>query len=149
MVRFTPKVLKAFLTSSKRLSTGSCRRPMKHRVTCVASVSVLLRSKERPRNEILGFGRARNETRGKKWKRGQGEGKEGNACRQTPRFWKPAFASERSAWLARLLHMCRWKVCSDLMRARIPRHSLFLQVVCPFRIARGPFVLETWRHGDS
>ena len=48
-----------------------------------------------------GFGRARNEMRAKKWKRGEGEGKEGNACRQTPRFWKPAFASERSAWLAR------------------------------------------------
>ena len=36
-------------------------------------------------------------------KEGEGEGKEGNACRQTPRFWKPAFASERSAWLARLV----------------------------------------------
>ena len=35
-------------------------------LACVASVSVLFRSKERPRNEILGFGRARNETRGKK-----------------------------------------------------------------------------------
>ena len=38
-----------------------------------------------------------------KIKEGEGEGKEGNACRQTPRFWKPAFASERSAWLARLV----------------------------------------------
>ena len=36
-------------------------------VACVASVSVLFRSKERARKEILGFGRARNETRGKKW----------------------------------------------------------------------------------
>ena len=35
-------------------------------VACVASVSVLFQSKERPRNEILGFGRAGNETRGKK-----------------------------------------------------------------------------------
>ena len=35
-------------------------------VACVASVSVLFQSKERQRNEILGFGRARNETRGKK-----------------------------------------------------------------------------------
>ena len=66
-------------------------------------------SKERPRNGILGFGRARNETRAKKWKWGEGEGKEGNACRQTPRFWKPAFASERSAWLARLVEQC-WHV---------------------------------------
>ena len=32
-------------------------------VACVASVSVLFRSKERPMNEIFGFGRARNETR--------------------------------------------------------------------------------------
>ena len=45
----------------------------------------------------------------KKWKEsqkvkeGEGEGKEGNACRQTLRFWKPAFAIERSAWLARLV----------------------------------------------
>ena len=35
-------------------------------VACVASVSVWFRSKERPRNGILGFGRARNETRAKK-----------------------------------------------------------------------------------
>ena len=38
--------------------TGRC-------VACVASVSVWFRSKERPRNGILGFGRARNETRAK------------------------------------------------------------------------------------
>ena len=35
-------------------------------LACVASVSVWFRSKERPRNGILGFGRARNETRAKK-----------------------------------------------------------------------------------
>ena len=35
-------------------------------IACVASVSVWFRSKERPRNCILGFGRARNETRVKK-----------------------------------------------------------------------------------
>ena len=37
-------------------------------IACVASVSVWFRSKERPRNGILGFGRARNETRAKKMK---------------------------------------------------------------------------------
>ena len=78
-------------------------------VACLASVFVWFGSKERPRNGILGFGRARNETRAKKWKWGEGKGKEGNACRQTPRFWKPAFASERSAWLARLVEQC-WHV---------------------------------------
>ena len=78
-------------------------------VAGVASVSVRFRSKERPRKGIFGFDRARNETRAKKWKRGEGEGKEGNACRQTPRYWKPAFASERSARLARLVEQC-WHV---------------------------------------
>ena len=34
-------------------------------LACVASVSVWFRSKERPRNGILGFGRARNEKRAK------------------------------------------------------------------------------------
>ena len=34
-------------------------------VACVASVSIWFRSKERPRNGILGFGRVRNETRAK------------------------------------------------------------------------------------
>ena len=73
------------------------------KLACVASVSVWFRSKEIPRKGTFGFDRARNERRVKKWKRGEGKGKEGNACRQTPRFWKPAFASERSAWLARLV----------------------------------------------
>ena len=44
-------------------------------LACVASVSVLFRSKERPRNEILGFGRARNETRGKNERGGRGRGR--------------------------------------------------------------------------
>ena len=61
-------------------------------IACVASVSVWFRSKEIPRKGTFGIDRARNETRAKRWKRGEGEGKEGNACRQTPRFWKPAFA---------------------------------------------------------
>ena len=78
-------------------------------LACVASVSVRFRRKGRPRNGILSFDRARNETRAKKWKWGEGEGKEGNACRQSPRFWKPAFASERSAWLTRLVEQC-WHV---------------------------------------
>ena len=49
-------------------------------VACVASVSVWFRSKERPRNGILGFGRARNEIRAKKWKWGDG-GREGMKLR--------------------------------------------------------------------
>ena len=45
-------------------------------IACVASVSVWFRSKERRRNGILGFDRARNETRAKKMKVGGG-GREG------------------------------------------------------------------------
>ena len=37
-------------------------------VACVASVPVWFRSKERPRNGILGFDRARNETKAKIWR---------------------------------------------------------------------------------
>ena len=48
-------------------------------VACVASVSIWFRSKKRPWKGIFGFDRARNETRTKKWKRGEGEGKEGTA----------------------------------------------------------------------
>ena len=44
-------------------------------LACVASVSVWFWSKERPRNGILGFGRARNETRPKKSKWGRGRGR--------------------------------------------------------------------------
>ena len=40
-------------------------------LACVASVSVWFRSKEIPR-KTFGFDRARNETRAKKWKRGEG-----------------------------------------------------------------------------
>ena len=46
-------------------------------LACVASVSVWFRSKEIPRKGTFGFDRARNESRAKKWKRGEGEGKEG------------------------------------------------------------------------
>ena len=43
-------------------------------IACVASVSVWFRSKEKPRNGILGLGRAINEKRAKKWKWGEGGG---------------------------------------------------------------------------
>ena len=49
-------------------------RHIPHNLACVASVSVWLRSTERQTNGILGFGRARNETRAKTWKRGEGGG---------------------------------------------------------------------------
>ena len=42
------------------------RNTVKNGQACVASISVRFKSKERPRNRILGFGRARNETRAKK-----------------------------------------------------------------------------------
>ena len=52
-------------------------------LACVASVSVWLGSKERPRNGILP---ARNWGESQNKKEGEGEKKDGNACRQTPGF---------------------------------------------------------------
>ena len=84
---------------------------------CVASVSVWFPNKERPRNSIFGFGHARNETRAKKWKKGEeeGKGKKENAYRQTPlqdlnneeRF---SFVSECDGFLEcfAMLGLARW-----------------------------------------
>ena len=65
-------------------------------VACVASVSVWFRSKKRPWKGIFGFDRARNETRTKKWKRGEGEGKEG-----TPYDSIKCRCVNRQAWQAK------------------------------------------------
>jgi len=73
-------------------------------LACVASVSVGFGSKERPRNGMFGVFSARKMGREpKKRKRGVWDGNEGNACRQTPEFWKPPFACERSSLLAGLV----------------------------------------------
>ena len=63
-------------------------------LACVATVSVLFRSKERPRNEILGFGRARNETSAKKMKEWGGEGRKPSflSSPPSPRLLAPFFA---------------------------------------------------------
>ena len=92
-------------SSSHRQEQSGDLKKMPRIVACVASVSVWFRSKK----GTFGFDRAKNETRTKKLKRGEGKGKEGNASRQTPWFWKPAFASERSAWFARLVEQY-WQV---------------------------------------
>ena len=66
--------------------TGPKLLTVKGRLACVASVSVGLGSKERPRNSILP---AQNwgESQNKKERVGKLiKGKEGNACRQTPGF---------------------------------------------------------------
>ena len=68
------RTAKPFQIDSRRSELIQTRKPFMyliqcirfgtwHRIACVANVSVWFRSKERPRNEILGFGRARNETR--------------------------------------------------------------------------------------
>ena len=71
-------------------------------LACIASVSVGLGSKERPRNgtgtvfcprEIIVGARAKVRKR-------VGEGKEGNACGQPPGFWKTPFASDLGSWVA-------------------------------------------------
>ena len=71
---------------------------------CVASVSVWFRSKERPRSGIFDFGHERNEISAKKWKRGEGKGKEGNFAifpTPSPRFYLRHFSSvPRSSFFA-------------------------------------------------
>ena len=73
-----------FIHSGRGLKTGKGQA----RFSWEATVFVMLRSKERPRNGIFGFGSARYRTRAKKWKMGRGR-KERNSFRQTPGFWKP------------------------------------------------------------
>ena len=53
-------------------------------IACVASVSVCFQTKERRRNGIFGFGRARNETRAKKSGEGGGGGEEGRSLLPHP-----------------------------------------------------------------
>jgi len=68
------------LLSTSKIEVG-------HFVACVASVSVGFGSNERPTNGIFGVLSAWKMGREpKKRKRGVGEGKEGDACRQTPGF---------------------------------------------------------------
>ena len=68
-------------------------------LACVASVSV----KQRAKRGFRRFAREKIGARAKNRKEGVGEESEGNACGQTPWFWKPPFASERSWWLAGLV----------------------------------------------
>ena len=52
----------------------------------MASVSMWFGIKDRPKNGIFGVFPAQEMGREPKTKEGVGEGKEGNACRQTPGF---------------------------------------------------------------
>ena len=58
----------------KKERLGICN--LTQRLTCVASVSVWFRSKERPRNGAFDFGRARNGTRAKLSTKGEAKGKD-------------------------------------------------------------------------
>ena len=99
--------LRKLIHTSEVWNLISRRISFPRNLACVASVSVGLGSKER---DFWCFALAENEERAKKWNLGVGEWKEGNACRQTPGFWKPApFASERGSWLAGLVEKY-WQV---------------------------------------
>ena len=72
-------------------------RPLSLWAKCYSKiVETSLRSKRFRASSSRTLGREQ-----KKGMTGEGEGREGNACPQTPRFWKTAFARERSFWLAR------------------------------------------------
>ena len=77
-------------------------------IACVASVSStslpgFSRVGENPGNEVGVSSRGSSRKLGQEqiWMTGEGGGEEGTACPQTPRFWKTAFAHERSFWLER------------------------------------------------
>ena len=55
-------------------------------LACVASVSVLFRSKERPRNEILGFGRPRMKREAKNERGERGRGRKETLADKIPGF---------------------------------------------------------------
>ena len=59
-----------------------------NRLACISSASARVRRESWDESTKTGM-------------RGEGEGSEGNAWTQTPRFWKTAFAHERSFWLVR------------------------------------------------
>ena len=71
------------------------RRTTAIKVACVTSVSVWFRGKEIPRKGTFGFDRSRNETRAKKWKRGEAP---------SPLFYLSHFS--RGLWLG--LSRLRW-----------------------------------------
>ena len=60
-------------------------------VACVASISVWVRNKKIPRNGIFDVGRAKNGARAKKWKSGEGEGKEKLFPTPPRSFTRPTF----------------------------------------------------------
>ena len=60
-------------------------------VACVASISVCVRNKKIPRNGIFDVGHAKNGARAKKWKSGEGEGKEKLFPTPPRSFTRPTF----------------------------------------------------------
>ena len=69
----------------------------------------------------------------------EGEGKEGNACGQTPGFWKPLFASERSLWVAGPVKHY-WHVLVIASR----RASMFTK-----SLPKRGFSRELWQYGGN
>ena len=89
------------LRDMKRGAPGGANKPrLNCALACVASVSVRFRSKQRgtrvkDRAKNGGFGRARKETRAKKWKSGEGVGKRGHLLLPLPplSFFRSCFIS--------------------------------------------------------
>ena len=98
-------------TGAKNLPLHATARDQPERLAEPELDLVQLLTKCRPSSSLRSkrFRRASAFCPREKWgesknrKEGVGEGSEGNACGQTPWFWKPPFASERSSWLAGLV----------------------------------------------
>ena len=78
------------------------------------------------------------EQKKKKGMTGEGEGKEGTACPQTPRFWKTAFAHERSFWLVR----CWWCWLLSTRNINQTRNALFTSIT---DLVSSDLEIEQWR----
>ena len=90
---------------------------------------------------------AENGARAKKRAVGEGEGKEGTACGQTPGFWKLPFAGERGSWLAGLVEHF-WHVSIKGLKEG---EDTFLFEACLQKaltfLAEWVFSRELWQYG--
>ena len=122
---FTSGSWKGKLWCFGRLRWSLTRGGCKWRFDCIFS-SLRSKKKERPRNGIFGFGRARNRTRAKQNERGGvGEGKESFLPTSSPLFYWRHFS--------RGLRLSFLVLCSETVRKSLLRRLYFFRChfYCP------------------
>ena len=91
----------AALTINRDKSTASCHSILYSSLSCSTQFTNTFCEGNSLRSKRFWASSSRTSGREQKKKGLTGEGKEGTACPQTPRFGKTAFAHERSFWLVR------------------------------------------------